>query len=361
MTMSQQMLRVSSGTPMRGAAWVVLPLVVVAAAAVPWFATFAVQRLLVEALTLFTVALAWNLLAGYGGLVAVGLHVFVGVGAYALFTLSNQLHLNPWLLLPAAGLFAAFFALISAWPMFRLSGAYFAVGTWVLAEMMRILTLNTPWLGAGAGMPLEAMSGFDRWTRNAGVYWAAVTVGFGALIVARAILRGPLGLALMSVRDSEPAALACGVPVARAKIALWIVGAVMSGLAGAVAYMNTLQVTPDASFSLNWTAAAIFIAVLGGIGTLEGPIVGTIIYFVLREVFAGYGAWYFIGIGLLAIMAMVAAPGGAWSLVPERWRLDPLRVRRRMPEGETPASTVDTEAATLTRSSRRPPSANCRS
>jgi branched-chain amino acid transport system permease protein len=331
----------TSGLPSRRAVISAALLLVFAfASAVPWFANFATQRLLVEALTLFTVALAWNLLAGYGGLVAVGLHVFVGVGAYALFTLSNQLHLNPWLLLPAAAVVAVLFAMISAWPMFRLSGAHFAVGTWVLAEMMRILTLNTPWLGAGAGMPLEAMSAFDRWTRNAGVYWAALVVGVGALMVARIILRGPLGLALMSVRDSELAALASGVPVARAKVTLWIVCAAMAGLAGAVAYMNTLQVTPDASFSLNWTAAAIFIAVLGGIGTLEGPVIGTIIYFVLREFFAGYGAWYFIGIGLLAILMMVAAPGGVWSLMPEKWRLDPLRIRRTMPADEIPVSSA---------------------
>ena len=309
-------------------------LLVVAALAIsiPLMSTFAVQRLLVEVFTLFAVALAWNLLAGYGGLVAIGLHVFVGVGAYSLFALSNQLHLNPFLLLPAAAVFAAVFALVSAWPMFRLSGAYFAVGTWVLAEMMRILTLNSPWLGAGGGMPLEAISDIDRWTRNAGVYWAALFVGAGSLVVSRQVLRGSLGLALMSVRDSEPAALASGVPVARAKIVLWVLCAVISGLAGAVSYMNTLQVTPDASFSLNWTAAAIFIAVLGGIGTLEGPIVGTIVYFVLRETFAGYGAWYFIGVGLLAILTMVAAPGGAVSLIPEKWRLDPFRIRRRMAE-----------------------------
>jgi branched-chain amino acid transport system permease protein len=234
-------------------------------------------------------------------------------------------------MLPAGAACSAIFALISAWPMFRLSGAYFAVGTWVVAEMMRILAQNTPWLGAGAGMPLDAMSNFDRWTRNAGVYWAAAAVGIGALLAARAILRGRLGLALMSVRDAETAALACGVPVTRAKLGLWVICATIAGTAGAVAYMNTLQVTPDASFSLNWTAAAIFIAVLGGVGTLEGPVLGTILYFLLREIFAGYGSWYFIGIGGLAIATMVLAPGGAWSLLPERWRLDPFRVRRVMP------------------------------
>jgi branched-chain amino acid transport system permease protein len=133
------------------------------------------------------------------------------------------------------------------------------------------------------------------------------------------------------MRDAEPAAAACGVPVQRAKLALWLVAALITGMAGAVAYMNTLQVTPDASFGLNWTAAAIFIAVLGGIGTLEGPIVGTLVYFALREGFAGYGTWYFIGLGLLAMLTMVFVPSGAWGLLTRRWPVDPFGMRRDMP------------------------------
>jgi len=298
---------------------------------VPWFTSFATQRLLVEVFTVFAIALAWNLLAGYGGLVVVGHQMFVGVGAYALFAFSNKLDINPWMMLPLATAAAALFALISALPMFRLSGAHFAVGTWVLAEMLRILTLNNEWLGAGGGMPLEALGSFDRWTRNAGVYWAALATGAGGLLVARSILKGKLGLALMSVRDSEDAAAASGVSIQRAKLALWVIAGAITGLAGAVAYMNTLQVTPDATFSLNWSAAAIFIAVLGGIGTLEGPILGTLLYFLLRENFANYGSWYFIGLGSLAIATMVFAPGGAWSLISRRWPIDPFGVRRDMP------------------------------
>nr|WP_315400617.1 branched-chain amino acid ABC transporter permease [uncultured Duganella sp.] len=313
-------------------AWLALVSVSAAAAmaALPWFTDFATQRLLVEILTVFTIALAWNLLAGYGGLVAVGQHAFVGVGAYVLFALSNRSGVNPWLLLPMAAAGAALFALLCAWPMFRLSGAHFAVGSWVLAEILRIAAQNSEWLGAGGGMPLEAMAEHDRWTRNAGVYWAALAVGVGSLLAARALLRGRLGLALMSVRDAEQAAGACGVPVRRAKRALWTIAAAMTGAGGAVAYMGTLQVTPDASFSLNWTATAIFIAVLGGIGTLEGPILGTLLYFLLREYFAGYGSWYFIGLGALAVATMLVAPGGAWSLVARRWHIDPLGVRRRL-------------------------------
>ncbi|MEP6720310.1 MAG: branched-chain amino acid ABC transporter permease [Variovorax sp.] len=310
---------------------VFIVLFAVGLALAPWFTNFATQRLLVEVFTVFAIALAWNLLAGYGGLVVVGHQMFVGVGAYALFALSNKLALNPWLMLPLATLATALFAIASAWPLFRLSGAHFAVGTWVLAEMLRILTLNSDWLGAGGGMPLVALGSFDRWTRNAGVYWAALATGAGAFLIARTILRGSLGLALMSVRDSEAAAEASGVSIQRAKLALWVIAGSITGLAGAVAYMNTLQVTPDATFALNWSAAAIFIAVLGGIGTLEGPILGTLLYFLLRESFAIYGSWYFIGLGSLAILTMVFAPGGAWSLVSSKWPLDPFGVRRKMP------------------------------
>jgi branched-chain amino acid transport system permease protein len=310
---------------------VVLVIACALLATLPWYTGFATQHLLVEMLTVFTIALAWNMLAGYGGLVVVGQHMFVGVGAYALFAFSNRLSINPWLMLPVAGICCALFALLSAWPMFRLRGAHFAVGTWVVAEMLRILALNSEWLGAGGGMPLEAMSEFDRWTRNAGVYWAALVVGLGALLIARAVLRGRLGLALMSVRDSEAAAAACGVSVQRAKLLLWVLAGTLTGVAGAVSYMSTLQVSPDASFSMNWTAAAIFISVLGGIGTLEGPILGTLLYFLLREVFADYGAWYFIGLGSLAIATMVVAPGGAWSLIVRKWPVDPFGVRRDMP------------------------------
>ena len=125
---------------------IALVAVVVLLAFLPWYADFATQRLLVEVFTLFAIAFAWNLVAGYGGMVAIGQHVFVGIGSYSLFAISDTFHLNPWLVLPIATLCTATAALIFAGPMFRLNGAYFAVGTWVLAEMARIAALNTGWL-----------------------------------------------------------------------------------------------------------------------------------------------------------------------------------------------------------------------
>ncbi len=306
-------------------------LLLLALATLPAYAGFATQRLLVEVFTVFAIATAWNLLAGFGGLVVVGQHVFVGVGAYALFVLSNGLGLNPWWTLPLAAAAAALFALLTAWPMFRLSGAHFAVGTWVLAEIVRIAVLNSDALGAGGGLPLEALQAFTRAQRNAGVYWAALAVGAIALLSARLLLKSRLGLALTSVRDSEAAARASGVAVQRAKLALWVMAAALTGLAGAVAYMSTLQVTPDASFGLGWTAMAIFISVLGGIGRIEGPVLGTLVFFALREIASDFGAWYFVALGLLAIVTMLVAPGGGWSLVQRRWpHFDPFAIRRWM-------------------------------
>lgn len=305
--------------------------VVTVLACAPWYTSFATQRLLVEAFTLFAMAMAWNLLAGYGGMVVIGQHLFVGVGAYGLFALCAHTGINPWLAWPLAGVITAGVALVTAIPLFRLTGAYFAVATWVVAESARIITLNTEWLGAGAGLPLTVMREFGRFERNAGVYWSALAIAVVALGAAYLLLRGRVGLALMASRDAPDAAAANGVAVQNTRLILWVVAATITGLASAAAHMNTLQVSPDASFSLHWTAAALFIVVLGGLGTLEGPILGVLVYIVLREAFAELGAWYFIGLGVLAMAVMVVAPGGVWGWIRGKRHRSLFPLRRPMP------------------------------
>ena len=196
-----------------------LPLTVTLAAcavlvALPWFTSFATQRLIVEGFTVFAIAMAWNLLAGYGGLVVVGHQMFVGVGAYALFASRTGLDSIPGSAPDRGDGLRALFAdqFRSHVPPERRALRRRHLG---FGGDAAHLTLNSEWLGAGGGMPLDALSGFDRWTRNAGVYWAALAVGVGALAIARTILRGRLGLALMSVRDAEAAASASGVSMRR--------------------------------------------------------------------------------------------------------------------------------------------------
>jgi branched-chain amino acid transport system permease protein len=99
---------------------------------------------------------------------------------------------------------------------------------------------------------------------------------------------------------------------------------------GALYYINALRIQPDAAFSIGWTASIIFIVVIGGIGTIEGPIIGTLLYFVLRETLSQYGSWYLIGLGLLAVIVMVKAPRGIWGTVQHKFDLRFFPVQRRV-------------------------------
>jgi branched-chain amino acid transport system permease protein len=118
--------------------------------------------------------------------------------------------------------------------------------------------------------------------------------------------------------------------VFRTKLAVYLIAAFGTGLTGALIYLNLLRISPDAAFSINWTAYTLFIVVIGGLGTLEGPLLGTLLFFAFREVLADYGAWYMILLGLLAVVAMLRFPQGLWGLVAERWGVHVFPVRRRV-------------------------------
>jgi len=140
----------------------------------------------------------------------------------------------------------------------------------------------------------------------------------------------------MAVRDSEPASETLGVDVFRTKLIVYVLAAFGTGATGAVIYLNLLRISPDAAFSINWTASTIFIVVIGGIGTLEGPLVGAVVFFVLRELLADYGSWYMILLGSLAVSVMLAYPQGLWGLIADRWGIHCFPVQRRVEVDNTP-------------------------
>ncbi len=288
------------------------------------------MRAIVEFIALLVLAQMWNLLAGYAGLVSIGQQAFVGLGGYALIVLADDVGVNPFLAVPLAGLVAAVLALPTAALVFRFRDAYFAVGTWAVAEVYRLLVANTDVLGRGTGRTLKAVFPLARETRELVTYAIAIAVGVAAVVAVYLYLRSRLGLGLMAVRDSEPASASLGVAVFRTKLAVYVIAAFGTGTTGALLYLNLLRISPDAAFSINWTAYTIFIVVIGGLGTLEGPIVGTIVFFLLRQLLADYGAWYMILLGVLAVVAMMRFPQGLWGLVAERWDLQFFPVQRRV-------------------------------
>jgi branched-chain amino acid transport system permease protein len=305
-------------------------LLLVGLIALPLTRDAGLMRMIVELVALLVLAQMWNLLAGFAGLVSIGQQAYVGLGAYVLIVLADDLGVDPFLAVPLAGVAAVLFALPTAALVFRFRGGYFAVGTWAVAEVYRLLIANTGALGRGTGRTLKAVFPLARETRELVTYFLALAVGVAALAAVYLYLRSRRGVALMAVRDSEPASESLGVDVFGTKLAVYLIAAFGTGMTGALIYLNLLRVSPDAAFSINWTAYTIFIVVIGGLGTLEGPIVGTLVFFFLRELLADYGAWYMIVLGSLAVAAMMRYPQGLWGLVAERWDLAFFPVQRRV-------------------------------
>jgi branched-chain amino acid transport system permease protein len=304
-------------------------------AALPFILAKGDLHLVAEVFLLIAIAEMWNLLAGYAGLTSLGHQAFIGLGAYFLFYLSNTLRLSPYWLLALTPLFCAAIGALSAIMLFRLRDAYFVIGTWVFSEIVARLISKAPWLGGTSGLSLLTTNLVDlRWF-EATNYWIAGAVAFVSVLGSYALLRAPLGLGLMGVRDNELAAGSIGIDVWRARLLVFVLSAAGCGLAGAVYYLGSFYVTTNSAFDIGWVGTMVFIVVVGGMGTLEGPILGTVIFILLREGFSDLlpvsGSWYLVTMGAIAAVTMVVAPRGLWPLLQEMFGVELFAIRRKAP------------------------------
>src|SRR5258705_7691093 len=218
-------------------------------AVLPVFAGRGLIQDLIFVFYMLALAQCWNLLAGYAGLISVGQQAFVGLGGYLLFALTLVAGLNPLLAIPLAGLASALFALPTALIVFRLRGAYFAIGTWVVAEVYRLVFAQVKPLGGGTGTSLtpsvtSSVPGIEwvkAWldvrtpaARDIVSYWMALALMAGTLALVYLILRSRRGLALGAIRDHEAAAAGLGVDIYRIKLAVYVATAAMTGMIGAL-------------------------------------------------------------------------------------------------------------------------------
>ena len=316
-----------------GVALIAVALVVLALA--PFWAERATLRLLAEIFTFVALASLWNLLAGYAGLVSVGQQAFVGLGGYFLFALVVLLDAHPVAAIFIAGPVGALVAVPVAALVFRLRGAYFAIGTWVVAEVFRLLASQVSVLGGGSGISLPAGAviamAASRQMREFEIYWLALALTALVLAAMVALLRSRHGLALTAIRDNELAAQSNGIDVWRIKFVVYVLTAFGTTMIGALIFLTKLRISPETAFSVNdWTAFVIFITVIGGIGRIEGPIIGTIVFFVLRQGLADLGSFYMLMMGVVAIVVMLRAPKGLWGLIAERFGWQALPLQRHL-------------------------------
>lgn len=193
----------------------------------------------------------------------------------------------------------------------------------------------SPWVAALIAMGTDAIQALfgvrEAAARDILAYWLALALVVVVTGCIYWLLRSRLGLALAAVRDNVEAAQSVGVDVGRLKWAVFLIAAAATGLTGALIFVQTARISPEAAFAVtDWTAYVIFIVVIGGIGTIEGPIVGVLVFFALRSALADYGSWYLMTLGLAAIAVMLFAPKGLWGLISARSGLHLFPVRRRL-------------------------------
>ena len=307
---------------------------VIVLALFPYLVYSGTTTILVQAFIVLTLASMWNLLAGYAGLVSVGQQAFVGLGAY--FVLILAIHgSSPFAAIPVAAIGCGVAALPMWWLVSRLRSGYFAIATWVLAATIMLVIERFSSIGGGTGMPLPGLSGLDPTLLTAYTYWAGLAVTVVSLAAIYLLLRGRLGLVLTAIRDDEVAARSSGARVGLARLLVFVVAGVGCGAAGALLAISQLQVQPSAVFSVQWTAEMAFATIIGGLGTIEGPIVGTAVYIVLQQTLASYNAWYLIILGLVAMAVALFARRGLWGLVDEHLnvKLFPVGYWLRAPGG----------------------------
>ncbi|MES2976494.1 MAG: branched-chain amino acid ABC transporter permease [Pseudomonadota bacterium] len=301
------------------------------------FGSAGMVNLLTEFLYFLALAQLWNLLAGFAGVVSLGQHAYIGLGGYVLFICVMWFQMSPWLgiaLAAAAGCLASF---AIAFLVFRLKGPHLAIGTWVIAEVFRLGFSQIGDLGGNAGtsLPPAVVQALDMQSvsRDGLLYLVALALCTGIHAAAFLLLASRHGLALTAIRDNEAAARSSGVPSARVKWLVYVLVALATAAIGALIYLAKFRITPASAFDINWTSYAIFIVVIGGVGTLEGPIIGTIIFFLLREYLADLGTWYLIVLGGIAVAVMLKLPMGLWGALAARFDLHLFPLRRRLPAG----------------------------
>jgi len=278
-------------------------------------------------------ALMWNALAGYAGLVSVGHQAFFGLGAYAAVRLADA-GVSPYPALLLAAVLVALLSVPIASFMLRLRGGEFAIGMWVVAALSHLLVNLDTLVQGETGTSLIALQQVDGEQRRLTTYWLALATMAGLAWCVFALLRSRVGSALQAIRDSEEAAASVGVRVRETKRLIFVLSAFGCAAAGALWLATAVTFQPKTYFGVQWTAYMLFMVLVGGIGTYEGPIIGALIFFTIETLFGAAGVFYLIGLGVVAVLFALLAPRGLWGVVEHRFGVQLLPVGYRVRGGD---------------------------
>ncbi len=310
---------------------VVCLIVVVTLATVPLWAKVGTSRTLITLFGLIALAQMWNLLGGFAGLISVGQQAYIGIGAYGLWFFADRLHVHPFLAVPCAAVAGRPHRAADRPAAVPASGRLLRHRHLGVRGGRAHHRVQHP--GHGRRLGQDRHLGRQHPVRDAHPRHVLDRAGRGGRLrpaSSTSCCAPSCGLALTAIRDNDLAAQSSGVNVFRSKLIVFVVAAFGCGAMGAVVALNLLFIQPAASFSINWTAFAIFIVVIGGFGSIEGPLIGAIIFFALQQTLSQYGSTYFLLLGVIAVIMATKAPRGIWGWIVERWDLHLFPVRRSL-------------------------------
>jgi len=304
--------------------WIILAALTVGLGTVPiWGTDYAMLFFMLFCIYL-ALAQMWNLLAGYSGLISLGQQSFVGLGGYTLAVLSSYYGINIWTGVGLGGLASVLLALFMSLFIFRMKGVYFAIGTWIFAEALLVWFSNWAYVKYGSGLFIKPTNELSM----EAIYSAAFVVGAGSVALVYILLRSRLGLGLMAMRDDDQVAETLGVEVFRSKLYCFLISAFVTGITAAIFYLFQIFIQPYKAFAIDWTVKLVFMVIIGGIGTIEGPIVGALIYVLLSQFLAEYFSVSMLILGGIAIVVILVAPKGIMGTLQEKLGLEVLSPRR---------------------------------
>jgi branched-chain amino acid transport system permease protein len=291
-------------------------------AAVPWiFPSPFFLHLMIMVLMWTVLGAAWNILGGFAGQVSFGHATFLGAGAYTTMILYLKLGIAPWFGIIAGGAVAALIALPIGFICFRLRGPYFALSTLAVAEIVRLVALNWESLTAGpvglliTTLPQVSLLGSPiNWESKTPFYYIAVVIALAAVLATAVMSRTRMGAYLLAIREDIDSAEAIGINTVQVRVAALSLSAFLAGVAGGFYAMYLRYIDPDAVFAISLSVEMVFIAVVGGLTTVFGPLIGAIFLVTLGETFRErFLVGHLIFYGAFMMIAIRFMPEGIWG------------------------------------------------
>ena len=312
-------IRVLGGLPM-----LIIGIVIVAVLAVLGLTDGSgnTQRILIKMCLYCTMACMWNLLSGFTGMTSLGQQSFIGVAGYSMAIMTatyGMSYVVGWIV---GGAIGAVLALILSLILFRMRGMYFAIATWVIAEALKTWFNSWEFVNMGGGMFVRGRP--DQTI----IFVLSLVLCVVAIVLIYFLLNSKLGLGLTAMRDDADAASSVGVNIFRSKLICFVIAGLFCALAGGMYYLNNVSVYPTNAFGISWTVSLVFIVIIGGVGTMAGPIVGTVVYIALDEVLANFPGWSNIILGLIAILIILFLPDGILGTLQKKLHFEILSQRR---------------------------------